>query len=67
LKAITINGAYQYGEEASKGTLEVGKLADMVILSANPLTFDPMSIKDIEVLKTIKEGGVIYSRKNQSN
>ncbi len=67
LKAITINGAYQYREEATKGTLEAGKLADMVILSANPLTVDPMTIKNIEVLKTIKEGEVIFSKTNHSN
>jgi hypothetical protein len=60
LKAITINAAYQYREEASKGTLEVGKLADLVILDKNPLTVDPMAIKDIKVVETIKEGKTIY-------
>jgi len=67
LKAITINGAYQYGEEAAKGTLEIGKKADLVILSQNPLTVDPMDIKNIEVVQTIKEGNVIYSNSNYSN
>jgi predicted amidohydrolase YtcJ len=37
LKAITINVAKQHREEATKGTLTVGKLADLVILSANPV------------------------------
>jgi len=60
LKAITINVAYQYGEEGSKGSLEAGKLADLVILDANPLTVDPMKIKDIKVFETIKEGKTIY-------
>ena len=60
LKAMTINAAYQYGEEASKGSLEVGKLADLVILDKNPLKVDPMAIKDIKVLGTIKEGKSIY-------
>ena len=45
-----------------KGTLEPGKLADMVILDGNPLTVDPMKIKDIKVVETIKEGKTVYRR-----
>ena len=60
LKAMTINVAYQYGEQEMKGTLEPGKLADLVILDRNPLTVDPMGIKDIRVVETIKEGKTIY-------
>ena len=60
LKAMTINVAYQYGEQEMKGTLEPGKLADLVILDRNPLTVDPMAIKDIRVVETIKEGKTIY-------
>jgi predicted amidohydrolase YtcJ len=60
LKAITINAAYQYGEQASKGSLQPGKLADLVILNKNPLKVDPMKIKDIKVVETIKEGKTIY-------
>ena len=60
LKAITINAAWQYREEATKGSLEPGKLADLVILSGNPLTVNPMEIKDIKVVETIKEGRTIY-------
>jgi hypothetical protein len=62
LKAMTINVAYQYGEQASKGSLEAVKLADLVILSANPLTVDPLTIKDIQVRETIKEGKTVYAR-----
>ncbi|MHA7702634.1 amidohydrolase [Mycobacterium sp. ML4] len=62
LKAITINAAHQYCEEQSKGSIEVGKLADLVILDDNPLTVDPMRIKDIRVIETIKEGRTIYRR-----
>jgi predicted amidohydrolase YtcJ len=61
LQAITINAAYEYGEEASKGSLEPGKLADLVILDGNPLKVAPMSIKDIKVVETIKEGKTIYA------
>jgi hypothetical protein len=60
LQAITINAAYQYGEEASKGSLTPGKLADLVILDGNPLTVDPMAIREIRVVETIKEGKTIH-------
>jgi predicted amidohydrolase YtcJ len=61
LKAITINAAYQHKQEAVKGSIKVGKLADFVILAENPLTVDADRIKDIKVLETIKEGEVIYT------
>ena len=61
LKGVTINAAYAYFEEDQKGSLEVGKLADLVILDENPLTVDPEKIKDIGVLQTIKEGNTVFS------
>lgn len=60
LKAVTIHAAYEYHEENLKGTLEAGKLADMVILQENPLKVDRMHIKDIVVTETIKEGNTVY-------
>lgn len=60
LKSITINAAYQYFEEKTKGSLESGKLADFVILDKNPLKVEPKGIKDIKVVETIKEGKSIY-------
>ena len=60
LKAITINAAYQYFEERTKGSIEPNKLADLVILDRNPLKVPPMDIKDIKVIETIKEGKSIY-------
>ena len=60
LKAMTAWAAEQYGEQASKGTLEVGKLADLVILDRNPLTVDPSKIMEIRVVETIKAGTTIY-------
>lgn len=61
LEAITINAAYQAFEEDQKGSIEVGKLADLVVLDANPLTVAPDAIKDISVLQTIKDGKTIFS------
>lgn len=60
LEAITINGAYQYFEEDTKGSLKPGKVADLVILDKNPLEIDPKEIDQIQVLETIKEGKSIY-------
>ena len=60
LRAITINAAAQYGEADEKGSLTPGKLADLVVLDGNPLTVDPMAIKDITVLETVKEGQSVY-------
>jgi predicted amidohydrolase YtcJ len=60
LKAITLNGAYTYFEEASKGSLEVGKTADLVILDRNPLKVDPNTIRDIDVVETVKSGKSVY-------
>ena len=62
IKAMTIWPAYQHFEEDHKGSLEIGKLADLVILDRNPLEVDPANIKDIVVLETIKAGRSIYSR-----
>lgn len=61
LMAMTIWAAEQYGEQDTKGSLEAGKLADLVILDGNPLTVEPTAIKDIKVVETIKEGVTIYT------
>lgn len=60
IKAVTIYGAYQHYDEKIKGSLEVGKYADLVILDKNPLKVAKENIKDIKVLETIKEGKSIY-------
>ena len=62
LKAITEWSAYQHYEESTKGTLEAGKLSDLVILDRNPLKVEPDQIKDIEVLETIKEGVTVFRK-----
>lgn len=62
LKAVTIHAAYQYGEEHSKGSIQVGKRADLVILDRCPLDVDPMELKNIQVMETIKDGKTVYRR-----
>lgn len=62
LQTITIWGAWQHYEEDTKGSLKQGKLADMVILDKNPLKVNPMTLKDIKVMETIKEGTSVYKR-----
>ena len=60
LQQVTINAAWQIHEDASKGSLSVGKLADLVVLDSNPLTVDPAALANIRVLATIKEGQLIF-------
>ena len=64
LKALTINGAYEYFEEKNKGSIQSGKIADLVILDKNPLKVPANDIKDIQVLETIKEGKTIYTKQS---
>jgi hypothetical protein len=62
LQAMTINVAEQFDEQKSKGTIAKGKKADLVILDKNPLKVTPMTIKDIQVVETIKGGKSIYKK-----
>lgn len=62
LKAVTINAAYSYFEEDIKGSLREGKLADLMIVDQNPLEIDPVKLRDIQVLETIKEGTTLYRK-----
>jgi predicted amidohydrolase YtcJ len=62
LKSITIHAAYQYFEEGSKGSIEPGKLADLVILSDDPLSIDPEALWNLEVVETIKEGETVFKK-----
>lgn len=59
---FTRNAAYVSFEENLKGTLAPGKLADLVVLGADPFAVDPLSIKDIPILMTMVGGRVVYRR-----
>jgi len=60
LKATTLWAAYQHFEEKTKGSIEVGKLADFVVLSGNPLAVPRESIADLKVMETIKRGRTVW-------
>ncbi len=62
LRAVTIYAAYQYFEEEQKGSIRAGKQADFVVLDRNPLAVPPETIKDIQVVATIKNGEALYRR-----
>jgi len=63
LKMYTLGAAYSSFEEKSKGSIAPGKLADLVILSDDPTGVSPEEIKEIQVLKTIIDGRVVWERK----
>ncbi|MFC4348088.1 amidohydrolase [Kordiimonas lipolytica] len=63
LRAMTIDAAWQLGLDRERGSLEVGKAADLVLMSANPLTVDPARIEDIRVEATWIGGRQVDARK----
>lgn len=63
VRAFTWGSAYAEFQENVKGTLEVGKLADFVIISDDIFTIDPVKIKDAKVLVTVVGGRVVYESK----
>ncbi|MEX0281244.1 MAG: amidohydrolase [Arenibacterium sp.] len=60
LKALTLWPAWQHFEEADKGSIEVGKRADFVVLSEDPTAVDPETLDQLSIRMTIKDGQVIY-------
>lgn len=64
LKGVTINAAYQYFEEESKGSIKEGKIADLIILDKNPCKVSIDKLLTISILKTIKNGKIVYSKES---
>ena len=60
LRINTLNGAYNSHEEATKGSITPGKLADFVVLAEDLHTLDPEKIKDIQIVRTVVGGQTVY-------
>lgn len=60
IRLYTLNGAYLGKEEHLKGSIEPGKLADMVVLDRDILTMPTEEIKDIKVLMTLVDGRIVF-------
>jgi predicted amidohydrolase YtcJ len=62
VRAFTWGSAYAEFQEGVKGTLELGKAADLIVVSDDIFTIDPVKIRDAKVLVTISDGRVAYER-----
>ena len=62
LTAYTLGSAYASHAERDRGTIAVGKYADLAVLSDDPATVDPTTIRDLEVLATVLAGEVVWER-----
>jgi predicted amidohydrolase YtcJ len=62
LRAYTMGGAYASFDEKNKGSLERGKLADMVLIDKDLTRIPPESIRDAKILMTIVDGRIVYER-----
>ncbi len=60
LKMFTIDAAYANFEDRMKGSIERGKLADLIIINQNPYDIDPSKLSQIQVLETVKNGLTVY-------
>jgi len=61
LRAITMNSSYELHQEGSTGSLEVGKLADLIVLDRNVLKIPAEAIAEVKVLQTVVGGRVVYA------
>ncbi|MCI2058630.1 MAG: amidohydrolase [Oscillibacter sp.] len=60
LRAVTVNAAWQYGEERRKGVITPGRAADLTVLSQNPLTVPPEELRELQVLAAYKDGEPVF-------
>lgn len=60
LRAVTVDAAYQYGEEDVKGSISENKKADFIIVDKDPLSIPKRDIKNIKILETFKDGESVY-------
>jgi len=63
LRAATINAAYELHEDQVTGSLEIGKMADLIVLDRNPLRIPAEEIADVKVLETVVGGKTVYKPK----
>lgn len=62
IRAYTIDGAYSAWEENYKGSIETGKLGDLVVLDRDPLTINPDDLKNVSTLLTMVNGKIVYNK-----
>ena len=62
IRAYSIDGAYAAWEEDIKGTIEPGKLADMVVVDRDPTGIEPDDLRNVKNLMTVVDGKIVYER-----
>ena len=60
IRGFTLDAAYQLRKEEEVGSIEVGKLADLVVLDANPFEVDPYRIHTIQAVLTLLGGEIVH-------
>ena len=63
IKAYTIDGAYSAWEEETKGSLEPGNMADLIVVDRDPMTIPHEELRDIKTVMTVVDGKIVYSAK----
>ena len=61
IKAYTIDGAYSAWEEETKGSIEPGKIADLIVVDRDPMTIPHEDLKDVKTVMTVVDGKILYN------